>query len=48
VNDARALARMLHDVKWPARVEEDPVGHAIPDATLDRAIAWLRQRKRKP
>jgi len=48
VNDARALAKMLHEVKWPARVEEKPVGHAIPDGSLDRAIAWIRQRKRRP
>jgi hypothetical protein len=35
-------------VQWPARVEERPVGHAIPDGSLDRAIAWIRERRPKP
>ena len=29
----------------PSKVEESPAGHAIPDASLDRAIAWLRAKK---
>jgi hypothetical protein len=30
-------------VKWPVRVEERPIGHAIPDGSIERAIAWMRQ-----
>lgn len=41
-DDARGLAATLAKAGWPHRAESRKVGHAIADAHLDRAIAYLR------
>jgi len=44
-DDSRSLARTLKKHGWPHRSETRPVGHAIADAHLDHAIAYLRGQK---
>jgi predicted esterase len=43
--DSRALRRTLKKHGWPHRAETRPVGHAIADAHLDHALAYLRTQK---
>jgi predicted esterase len=43
-DDARDLAATLVKAGWPHRAESRKVGHAIADAHLDHAVAFLRER----
>ena len=40
--DARGLRKQLRRAQWPHRAESRRVGHAMADAHLDHAIAYLR------
>ena len=44
-DDSRSLARTLKKHGWPHQTETRPVGHAVADAHLDHAIAYLRAQK---
>ncbi len=42
--DPRGLARLLHKLAWPHRLEAKPVGHTVTNALLDDAFAYLTKR----
>jgi len=41
--EARELGSLLAARGWPARVDEQPVGHGVSDVHMAHALAWLRR-----
>jgi predicted esterase len=44
--EARQLGHLLLSHGWPARIDEQPVGHGVSDVHMAHALGWFRGRRR--